>query len=102
MVEYDVLNSNLKKVEHIIGSKYDFCFHNKNNDEITSTDIMINIIQARVISEGLCRFIVLKERLVKDEKNIRTATLKVYVDDLLRPSLIIPKPIITNISPYRG
>ena len=102
MVEYDVLNSNLKKVEHIIGSKYDFCFHNKNNDEITSTDIMINIIQARVISEGLCRFIVLKERLVKDEKNIRTATLKVYVDDLLRPSLIIPKPIITNISTIQG
>ena len=102
MVEYDVLNINLKKVEHIIGSKYDFCFHNKNIDEITSTDIMINIIQARVISEGLCRFIVLKERLVKDEKNIRTATLKVYIDDLLRPSLIIPKPIITNISTIQG
>lgn len=43
----------------------------------------------------------LREHFVKDEKSIRNANLKVYVDDLLRPNLIVPKPVISNLSTIR-
>ncbi len=102
MVDFVTLNSNLVEAENIISSSYHFRLPDLSIDDICSADIMISILQARVITEGMCRFIVLKEHLVKDEKSIRTATLKVYVEDLLRPNLLVPKAIISNMSIIQG
>ena len=97
------MNRNLMEAENIISSKYHFSFPDLSRDEdIDHRDIMTSVLQARVITEGICRYIVLQEHNVKDEKSIRTATLKVYVDDLLRPNLIIPKPVISNFSIIQG
>ena len=86
MINFETLNRNLFEAESIISSKYHFIFTDLSKDDIEKYDMMMNIIQARLITEGICRFIVLHEHLVKDEKSIRTATLKVYIDDLLRPN----------------
>ena len=102
MIDFITLNSNLAEAENIISSSYHFRFPDLSVDDISSADIMISILQARVITEGMCRFIVLQEHLVKDEKSIRTATLKVYVEDLLRPNLLVPKAIISNMSIIQG
>lgn len=102
VVDFIALNSNLAEVESIISSSYRFRFSDLSDDEICSSDIMVSILQARIITEGICRFIVLQEHLVKDEKSIKTATLKVYVDDLLRPNLIVPKKIISHLTNVQG
>jgi len=102
MIDYKTLNHNLLEAESIISSRYHFSFPDLGRDDIGNSDMMMSILQARVITEGMCRFIVLQEHLVKDEKSIRTATLKVYVDDLLRPNLIVPKPIVSNLSTIQG
>lgn len=98
MINYEMLNNNLFEVETIIDSRYHFSFADLNGEDMVNSELLVSIIQARVIAEGICRYIVLQENLVKDEKSIRTATLKVYIDDLLRPNLIIPKPIISNFA----
>ena len=99
MVNYKALNRNLLEVEQIILSKYGFQFVDLENEKTSSADLMISILQARIITEGICRYIVLAARLVNDEKNIRTATLKVYIDDILRPSYrVVPSPILSCMS----
>ncbi len=102
MIDFLTLNKNLVETENIISSKYRFKFSNLDEPDISESDMTMNILQARVITEGMCRFIVLQEHLVKNEKSIRTATLKVYVDDLLRPNLIVPKSIVSNLSTIQG
>ena len=102
MINFETMNRNLMEAEIIISSKYHFSFPDFSRDDIGPQDIMTSILQARVITEGICRYIVLQEHIVKDEKSIRTATLKVYVDDLLRPNLIVPKPVISNFSIIQG
>lgn len=102
MIDFTNLSKNLIDAESIISSKYHFKFINPDENDITESDMLMNVLQARVIAEGLCRYIVLQQHLVKDEKSIRTATLKVYVDDLLRPNLIVPKPIVSNLSTIQG
>ena len=97
MIDVEKLNSNLADVELIISSNYNFRFPDFEDGDIDESSIMISILQTRIITEGICRFIVLQEHLVKDEKSIRTATLKVYIDELLGPNLIVPKPIVTNL-----
>ena len=102
MINIEMLNRNLAEAENIILSKYHFNFMDLSEENIGSTDMMMNILQARIIAEGICRFIVLREHLVKDEKSIRAATLKVYIGDLLQPNLIVPKPIISNLLTVQG
>lgn len=102
MIDFETLNNNLSDVELIISSSYNFRFPDLTVADVSTSSIMISILQTRVITEGICRFIVLQEHLVKDEKSIRTATLKVYVDDLLGPNLIVPKPIISNLKTIQG
>lgn len=102
MFDFELINKNLSEVEKIINSNYNFNFYDLKSDDIKSCDIMLCIVQARIITEGLCRYIVLNEHIVNDEKSIRTATLKVYVDDLLRPNLLVPKSIISNLSTIQG
>ncbi len=102
MIDFIELNKNLLETENIIQSKYHFKFINFDENDITESDMMMNMLQARIIAEGVCRFIVLQQHLVKDEKSIeKNATLKVFVDDLLRPNLIVPKPIVSNLSIIR-
>lgn len=91
MIDFNLLNSSLSELEKNISSKYHFTFSDLNEGSVNPTDIMVSVMQARVIAEGVCRYIVLHEHLVKDEKSIRTATLKVYIEDLLRPNLLVPK-----------
>jgi hypothetical protein len=98
MIDYDLFNSNIAQVETIISSNYHFRFIDLSGDDIGNYDMMMSIVQARVITEGICRFIVLQEHLVKDERSLRAATLKAYVDDMLRPNLIVPKPIKTYLT----
>ena len=98
MIDYDLFNSNIAQVETIISSNYHFRFIDLSGDDIGNYDMMMSIVQARVITEGICRFIVLQEHLVKDERSLRAATLKAYVDDMLRLNLIVPKPIITYLT----
>lgn len=102
MLDFELMNKKLHKVETIIGSNYNFEFCNLIINDVKSCDIMLSIVQARIITEGLCRYVVLNEHIVNDEKSIRTATLKVYVDDLLRPNLLVPKSIISNLSTIQG
>ena len=77
MFDFELINKNLFEVEKIINSNYNFNFYDLKSDDIKSSDIMLCIVQARIITEGLCRYIVLNEHIVNDEKSIRTATLKV-------------------------
>ncbi len=102
MIDFEALNNKLLEAESVISSKYHFRFPDLNTEDIEAAEIMMCVLQSRVITEGICRFIVLQHHLVKDEKSIRTATLKVYVDDLLRPNLLIPKSIISNLSTIQG
>lgn len=97
MDNYEKLNSNISEVEKIISSKYNFMFLEINQGGASNADIMLSILQARVITEGMCRFIVLHEHMVVNETKIRTATFKVYIDDFLRPSLFVPKDIISYL-----
>lgn len=98
MLNYETLNKLLDRVEALISSPYHFKFPDLSHGTCGQSDIMISVLQARVITEGLCRFIVLHEHLVKSEKSLRNATLKVYLEDLLRPNLIVPKPIMTSLT----
>lgn len=102
MIDFEKLNSDLSDVELIISSSYHFRFPDLTADDVSTSNVMISILQTRVITEGICRFVVLQEHLAKDEKSIRTATLKVYVDDLLGPNLIVPKKIISNLKTIQG
>lgn len=102
MIDFEKLNSDLSDVELIISSSYQFRFPDLSADDVSMSNVMISILQTRVITEGICRFIVLQEHLAKDEKSIRTATLKVYVDDLLGPNLIVPKKIVSNLKTIQG
>lgn len=98
MVDYNMLNLQLVEVEKIINSNYNFNFSNFSDSKTDYTKVMVGVLQARVIAEGICRFIVLNERIVKNPKSIRTATLKTYIDDLLRPNLLMPRTILSNLS----
>lgn len=102
MIDFEKLNSDLSDVELIISSSYQFRFPDLTTDDVSMSNVMISILQTRVITEGICRFIVLQEHIAKDEKSIRTATLKVYVDDLLGPNLIVPKKIVSNLKTIQG
>lgn len=102
MINFEDLNNVLADVELIISSSYNFRFPDLTADDVGTSNVMISILQTRVITEGICRFVVLQEHIVKDEKSIRTATLKVYVDDLLGPNLIVPKTIISNLKTIQG
>ena len=73
MISFDSLNRNLVEAEMIISSNYHFSFIDLDRDDVGSSDLMMSILQARVIAEGICRFIVLQEHIIKDEKSIRTA-----------------------------
>lgn len=98
MIDFETLNRNLIEAEGIISSKYHFRFEDLSKDDVSLSDLMMSVLQARVIAEGICRFIVLHKKMVKDEKSIRNATLKVYIEDLLRPNMTVPKPVISNLS----
>lgn len=102
MIDFQSLNANIAKVNKIISSKYSFMFMDLSKEEVENTDLMMSILQARIITEGMCRFIVIQEHLVKDEKSIRKATLRVYVEELLRTNLIVPKTIMSDLSTIQG
>lgn len=102
MIDFEKLNSDLSDVELIISSSYQFKLPDLTAEDVSMSNVMMSILQTRIITEGICRFIVLQEHLAKDEKSIRTATLKVYVDDLLGPNLIVPKKIVSNLKTIQG
>lgn len=102
MINFDELNNNLADVELMISSHYHFTFPDLTADNIDDSTLMVSILQIRVITEGICRFVVLQEHMVNDEKSIRTATLKVYVNDIMASHLVVPKSIIMNMRTIQG
>ena len=76
MIDFDSLNKNLIQAENIISSRYHFWFPDLEDADIANTDMLLNVLQARVIAEGVCRFIVLQQHLVKDEKSIKNCNIK--------------------------
>ena len=91
----DGLNRLVEQAEQIIGSDYHFVFSEIEDRDYSN--IITNVLQIRVMSEGICRYIVIND-LGKDEKDIKKATLKVYLDDILRPNLLIPNEVIIALS----
>ena len=63
MIDFTNLSKNLIDAESIISSKYHFKFINPDENDITESDMLMNVLQARVIAEGLCRYIVLQQHL---------------------------------------
>lgn len=93
--DYTKLNSNLDKMEQIMGI----------TEKRTSFDSVIvecdpdyAVIKARKIVEGICRYIVISNRLIKDSTSIQNATIEVYLRQFLRTREdLCPKNIIINI-----
>ena len=54
MIDFNLLNSSLSELEKIICSKYHFTFSDLNEDSVNPTDIMVSVMQARVIAEEWC------------------------------------------------
>lgn len=93
--DYTKLNNNLDKMEQIMGI----------TEKRTSFDSVIvecdpdyAVIKARKIVEGICRYIVISNRLIKDSNSIQNATIEVYLRQFLRVREdICPKNILINI-----
>lgn len=93
--DYTKLNNNLDKMEQIMGI----------TEKRTSFDSVIvecdpdyAAIKARKIVEGICRYIVVSNRLIKDSHSIQNATIEIYLNRFLRTREdLCPKSIIINI-----
>lgn len=100
MVNYYTLNENLAIVEKTINSKYHFSFSELQEDD-NHMDYLTTVLHVRVLTEGICRYIVLYEHF-SEEENLRNATLKVYVNDILWPKLNFPKKVLSILSIIQG
>lgn len=93
--DYTKLNNNLDKMEQIMGiteKKISF------DSVIVECDPDYAVIKARKIVEGICRYIVVTNRLIKDNNSIKNATIEVYLKQFLRDREdLCPKNIIINI-----
>lgn len=89
------LNSKLEKMEQIMGNE------GKNlsfDSIIVDCDHDYAVIKARKIAEGICRYVVIANRLIKDNNSIRNATLEVYLKQFMRTREdLFPRGIIINI-----
>ena len=89
------LNSKLEKMEQIMGTE------GKNlsfDSIIVDCDHDYAVIKARKIAEGICRYVVVANRLIKDNNSIRNATLEVYLKQFMRTREdLFPRGIIINI-----
>lgn len=89
------LNKKLEKMEEIIGTT------GKNlsfDSVIVDYDHDYAVIKARKIAEGICRYVVVENRLIKDNNSIRNATLEVYLKQFMRSREdLFPRGIIINI-----
>lgn len=93
--DYSKLNNSLDKMERIMGiTEKRMSF----DAVIVECDPDYAVIKARKIVEGICRYLVLTNRLIKDDNSIRNATLEVYLKQFLRNREdLFPKNIIINI-----
>ncbi len=93
--DYSKLNNSLDKMEKIMGiteKKMSF------DSVIVECDPDYAVIKARKIAEGICRYLVVSNRLIKDDNSIRNATIEVYLKQFLRTREdLFPKNIIINI-----
>ncbi len=91
-----MLNSKmLSEINNILNSKYSFELY-EIADDTPEGMLILAVIQARIITEGICRYIILYEQLVKNEEAIRTATLSVFLNRL-RPAMYINKTILNHM-----
>lgn len=93
--DYIKLNNRLDTMEQIMGiteKKTNF------DSVIVECDPDYAAIKARKIVEGICRYIVVSNRLIKDNNSIQNATIEVYLNKFLRAREdLCPKNIIINI-----
>lgn len=96
MVEiYKDLNDKLEKMESIMHITNKNLYFDK---EIIDCDPDYAVIKARKIAEGICKYLVVENRLIKDDHSIRNATLEVYLQKFLRERKdLFPKDIIIQI-----
>ena len=85
----------LNEVNDILNSKYSFELY-EITDDTPEGMLILAVIQARIITEGICRYVILYEQLVKNEEAIRTATLSVFLNRL-RPAMYINKTILNHM-----
>lgn len=90
----------LDKMNQILNSKYTFKFCDI-SDDTPEGELLLSMIQARIISEGICRYIVLYKKIVKNENSIRTTTLEVFLTKL-NLSMIIPKEVRESLKFIQG
>lgn len=93
--DYSKLNNSLDKMADIMG----ITDRNMSFDAvIIECDPDYAVIKARKIMEGICRYLVVINRLIKDENSIKNATLEVYLKQFLRTREdLFPKNIIIKI-----
>lgn len=93
--DYSKLNNSLEKMEKIMGiTEKRMSF----DSVIVECDPDYAVIKARKIAEGICRYLVVANRLIKDDNSIRNATLETYLKQFLRNrDDLFPKNIIINI-----
>lgn len=102
MTEIDTINEKIYKVEKIIGSNYGIKFDDLTQGEIGLDQVMLNLVRCRIMAEGICRYVVLTEKIIKNEESLKAATLNVYVDKHLRSKCIVPGDKISNLSTIQG
>lgn len=94
-INFEILNSSLdtmKRIMGIEGKKLNF------DPVIVECDSDYAVIKARKTVEGICRYLVVANHLIKDDNSIRNATLEVYLKQFIRVrDDLFPKNIVINI-----
>lgn len=90
MIHVESINELLKKTWEIIGGNYSFILPNFVENQ-TDDNIMVTFLKIRIATEGICRYVVVYEGLIK-ESNIKDPTLNKYIEWLNR-SFEIPSKI---------
>ncbi|MBD5513735.1 MAG: hypothetical protein HDR06_03525 [Lachnospiraceae bacterium] len=98
--DYSKLNSQLDKMERIMGiteKKMNF------DAVIVECDPDYAVIKARKIVEGICRYLVVTNRLIKDNNSIKNATIEVYLKQFMRTREdLFPKILLLKLRLFRS
>ena len=90
----------IEKINQILNSKYTFTFSDI-SDGTSEGELLLSMIQARIIAEGICRYIVLYEHIIKNENSIRKATLEMFLTKL-NLSIIVPNKVRESLKFIQG
>ena len=94
-MDYVELNKKIDQVETIISSKYGFKFIEINDNVEDYSRITINVLQCRVLAEGICRYIAI-HKMKKSPEDLRTTTLDKFIG-IIRSNIRINPELITHL-----